>query len=79
MATVKPGPSNGSTALTRTAAAPARIERRGLVDVEKVPSGKGPPRKVYSLNAQGQEYLEESWRTWSFLTERLEQLREGGK
>ena len=45
-----------------------RIEQRGLVDVEKHPSEKGPPRKVYSLNAQGQEYLEEFWRTWSFLT-----------
>jgi len=40
---------------------------------------KGPPRKVYSLNAQGQQYLEGFWRTWSFLTERLEQLREGGR
>ena len=30
-----------------------RIEQRGLVDVEKVPSEKGPPRKVYSLNANG--------------------------
>ena len=47
-----------------------RIEQRGLVDVEKVPSEKGPPRKVYSLNAQGQAYLEEFWRTWSFLSER---------
>ncbi|MFI7094289.1 PadR family transcriptional regulator [Streptomyces lydicus] len=56
-----------------------RMEKRGLVDVEKVPSEKGPPRKVYSLNAQGREYLEEFWRTWSFLTERLEQLRGGGK
>ncbi len=56
-----------------------RIEQRGLVDVEKVPSEKGPPRKVYSLNAQGQAYLEDFWRTWSFLTERLEQLREGGR
>jgi len=56
-----------------------RIEQRGLVDVEKVPSEKGPPRKVYSLNAQGQEQLTEFWGTWSFLTERLEQLREGGK
>lgn len=56
-----------------------RIEKRGLVDVEKVPSEKGPPRKVYSLNAQGQEYLEEFWGTWSFLTERLEQLREGDR
>ncbi len=56
-----------------------RIEQRGLVDVEKVPSEKGPPRKVYSLNAQGEAHLEDFWRTWSFLAERLEQLREGGR
>jgi PadR family transcriptional regulator, regulatory protein PadR len=56
-----------------------RIEQRGFVDVAKVPSEKGPPRKVYSLNAAGQEYLEEFWRTWSFLAERLEQLHEGGR
>ena len=31
-----------------------RIEQRGLVDVQKHPSEKGPPRKVYSLNALGQ-------------------------
>ena len=54
-----------------------RIEQRGLVDVEKVPSEKGPPRKVYTLNAAGHEYLDEFWRTWSFLSERLDQLREG--
>lgn len=51
-----------------------RIEQKGLVDVEKIPSEKGPPRKVYSLNARGQDYLDEFWRTWNFLTERLEQL-----
>jgi len=56
-----------------------RIEQRHLVDVEKIPSEKGPPRKVYSLNAQGRDYLEEFWRTWNFLRERLEQLREGGR
>ena len=56
-----------------------RIEQHGLVDVEKVPSQKGPPRKVYSINAQGRDYLDEFWRTWSFLTEQLEQLREGGR
>ena len=55
-----------------------RIEQRGLVDVEKVPSEKGPPRRVYSLNAAGQAQLDEFWRTWSFLTEQLAQLREGG-
>jgi PadR family transcriptional regulator, regulatory protein PadR len=56
-----------------------RIEQRGLVDVEKVASEKGPPRKVYSLNAQGRDHLDSFWRTWSFLAERLAQLREGGR
>ncbi|KRB36171.1 UNVERIFIED_CONTAM: PadR family transcriptional regulator [Microbacterium sp. SLM126] len=52
-----------------------RVEQKGLVDVEKVPSEKGPPRKVYTLNAQGREQLEEFWGTWSFLSERIDQLR----
>ena len=55
-----------------------RIEQRGFVDVEKRPSEKGPPRKVYSLNARGRAYLEEFWNTWDFLAQRLEQLHEGG-
>lgn len=56
-----------------------RVEQRGLVDVEKVPSEKGPPRKVYSLNDAGREYLDEFWRTWGFLAGRLDRLRhEGG-
>jgi PadR family transcriptional regulator PadR len=38
-----------------------RIEQRGFVDVRKVPSEKGPPRKEF-------------WKTWSFLTERIERL-----
>ena len=56
-----------------------RVEQRNLVDVEKHPSEKGPPRKVYSLNAAGQDYLDEFWRTWSFLADQLEQLRQGGQ
>jgi PadR family transcriptional regulator len=56
-----------------------RIEQHGLVDVEKVPSEKGPPRKVYSLNARGQDYLDEFWKTWSFLAGRLDELRTGGR
>ena len=51
-----------------------RIEQRGMVHVEKVPSEKGPPRKVYSLNSKGREQLEEFWRTWSFLSERIGKL-----
>ncbi len=56
-----------------------RIEQRGLVDVAKEPSEKGPPRKVYSLNAAGRAHLDEFWRTWSFLSDQLAQLREGGR
>jgi len=51
-----------------------RIEQRGFVDVEKVPSEKGPPRKVYSLNARGREQLKDFGRTWAFLSGRIEQL-----
>ncbi|MEV7046070.1 PadR family transcriptional regulator [Amycolatopsis sp. NPDC051061] len=55
-----------------------RVEQRGLVDVAKVPSEKGPPRKVFSLNAQGRQYLDEFWKNWDFLAERLDQLHQGG-
>ena len=51
-----------------------RVEQKKLVDVEKVPSEKGPPRKVYSLNAAGTQELEEFWKTWSFLKKHIEQL-----
>ena len=52
-----------------------RVEQRGFVDVEKVLSEKGPPRKVYTLNAAGREYLNDFWGTWSFLAERIDRLR----
>ncbi|MFT4201274.1 PadR family transcriptional regulator [Gordonia sp. (in: high G+C Gram-positive bacteria)] len=55
-----------------------RIERRGFVDVQKVPSEKGPPRKVYTLNAKGRAQLDDFWATWEFLAGRLERLHEGG-
>ena len=51
-----------------------RIEQRGFVDVEKVPSEKGPPRKVYSLNTAGRAQLDDFWTTWRFLADRIEQL-----
>ena len=55
-----------------------RVEQRGLVDVEKVPSEKGPPRKVYSLNAEGRAALTDFWETWDFLATRLHRLRSEG-
>ena len=53
-----------------------RIEQRGLVDVEKVPSEKGPPRKVYSLNPKGSAYLEDFWLNCSFLAAHIDRLRQ---
>lgn len=52
-----------------------RIEQRGFVDVTKVPSEKGPPRKVYALNDAGRTQLGEFWATWAFLVARIEHLR----
>ncbi|WP_024357234.1 PadR family transcriptional regulator [Leucobacter chironomi] len=54
-----------------------RVEQRGLVDVVKTPSEKGPPRKVYSVNAAGRSYLEEFWQSWQFLADRITTLHEG--
>lgn len=55
-----------------------RIEQRGLVDVEKVPSEKGPPRKVFTLNTRGHEHLDEFWKTWGFLADRIARLQQMG-
>ncbi len=55
-----------------------RVEQRGLVQVQRVPSEKGPPRKVHSLTSAGREHLEEFWSTWGFLAERIDQLHERG-
>ena len=54
-----------------------RVEQRGLVDVEKAASEKGPTRKVDTLTDRGREYLDEFWRTWGFLAERLDALHGG--
>ncbi len=55
-----------------------RIEQRGLVDVAKVPSEKGPPRRVYTLNDTGRDHLAQFWLTWDFVAERIENLRTEG-
>ncbi|HWT33691.1 MAG TPA: PadR family transcriptional regulator [Microbacterium sp.] len=55
-----------------------RIEQRGLVDIEKVPSEKGPPRKVYTLGPEGHDQLTEFWSTWKFLADRIDTLQPKG-
>lgn len=56
-----------------------RTEQRGLADVKRVSSEKGPPRKVYSLNRKGRDQLSEFWKTWNFLEERIDSLREAAE
>lgn len=51
-----------------------RLEQKGLVDVVKMPSEKGPARKVYTVNRLGQKYLSDFWVTWETLTQRLKNL-----
>lgn len=48
-----------------------RIEQRGFADVDKVPSEKGPPRKVFTLNDRGREQLAEFFAAWTFLSDRI--------
>lgn len=55
-----------------------RLEQKKLVDVQKVPSEKGPPRKVFTLNAQGAQELDEFWTTWTFLAQHIETLNKTG-
>ena len=39
-------------------------------------SVEGPPRKVYTVNTRGGEYLTEFWGTWTFLSECITQLQQ---
>ena len=55
-----------------------RLERNGLVDVTKRASEQGPPRKFYALNDAGRRELATFWSKWTFLSTRIDQLKEGG-
>lgn len=52
-----------------------RLEKKQLLNVEKRKSKLGPPRKFYTLNAAGEEYLKVFWQKWSFIADRLAALR----
>ncbi|MCQ4210590.1 PadR family transcriptional regulator [Streptomyces longispororuber] len=56
-----------------------RLERNGLVEVTKRPSGVGPPRKFYALNDAGREQLAGFWTKWQYLSSRINKLKEGGR
>lgn len=53
-----------------------RLDRDGLVDTVKLPSEKGPSRRVFSLNADGQKELKSFWIKWDFLSKKIQELKE---
>ena len=53
-----------------------RLEKNGLLDVERRKSEMGPPRKFYKLNAAGEQYLAEFWQKWTFLADTMAKLKE---
>lgn len=53
-----------------------RLEKNKLVDIEKRPSDKGPPRKFYALNETGREELQRFWAKWEFVALKIKELKE---
>lgn len=52
-----------------------RLEKHNLVNIEKKPSTKGPPRKFYTLNEAGREHLETFWEKWNFVSSTINELK----
>jgi DNA-binding PadR family transcriptional regulator len=55
-----------------------RLEKNGLVTIDKRKSTQGPPRKFYTLNEAGQEELVNFWKKWDFVSEKINSLKEKG-
>lgn len=53
-----------------------RLERNKLVEVSKKRSAMGPPRKFFTLNDAGREELRKFWRKWTFVSSRINELKE---
>ena len=56
-----------------------RLEKNGLVNIEKKPSDMGPPRKFYTLNEAGYKELEVFWKKWEFIASKINELKEENK
>lgn len=52
-----------------------RLEKNKLVAIEKRPSEKGPARKFYSLNESGKKELENFWKRWAFISEKMTTIK----
>ena len=45
----------------------------------KRPSEQGPPRKFYALNDAGRAELGAFWAKWTYVSSRIDKLKEGGR
>ncbi len=52
-----------------------RLQKDGILKYEWKESTQGPPRKYYALTMDGEEALEQLNKSWSELTNTVEQLR----
>ena len=53
-----------------------RLEKNGLVEIEKRPSDLGPPRKFFVLNDAGRAELDAFGSRWQFVSSRIDELKE---
>ena len=53
-----------------------RLEKNGLVDINKQPSDMGPPRKFFTLNDAGRAELQRFWEKWEFVASKITELKE---
>ena len=53
-----------------------RLEKNGLVDINKQPSDVGPPRKFFTLNDAGRAELRKFWEKWEFVASKITELKE---
>lgn len=56
----------------------ARLRRQGLVDTDWVESTAGPPRRYYSLTAEGRVALASFKRTWKTFRDAVDATLQGG-
>ncbi|MBC1470717.1 PadR family transcriptional regulator [Listeria seeligeri] len=54
-----------------------RIEKKGLVEIEKKKSDLGPARKFYTLSESGKEELALFWKRWEFIQAKMIQVKGG--
>ncbi len=53
-----------------------RLEKNGLVSSTKKKSEIGPPRKFFTLTADGEHQLQLFWAKWDFVSSKLIELKE---